>query len=83
MSRLGIRQLQRRENVTSASQSLLAALAAMDDQEQAADDGVRFVWNIWPNNRIDAARVVVPLAVAVCLAPDQAECQAFTMLLRA
>ena len=37
----------------------------MDGQEQMPDDGVRFVWNIWPNNRIDAARLVVPLAVAV------------------
>ena len=37
----------------------------MDASEQEASDGVRFVWNVWPGSRLDAARLVVPLAVSV------------------
>lgn len=37
----------------------------MDFSEQEAVDGVRFAWNVWPASRLDAARLVVPLAVAV------------------
>ncbi len=37
----------------------------MDWSEQEAADGLRFSWNVWPGNRLDAGRLVVPLAVAV------------------
>ena len=34
-----------------------------DFVESAEDiDGVRFNWNVWPTTRIDAAKVVLPLA---------------------
>lgn len=29
---------------------------------QEANDGVKFTWNMWPHSRIDAQRLVVPLA---------------------
>lgn len=31
-------------------------------QQQENVDGVRFTWNMWPHSRIDAAKLVVPLA---------------------
>lgn len=37
----------------------------MDVTEQEEAEGVRFVWNVWPCSRVDAAKLVVPLAVAV------------------
>jgi protein transport protein SEC23 len=26
-------------------------------------DGVRFVWNVWPNSRLEAAKAVIPYGV--------------------
>lgn len=37
----------------------------MDVTEQEEAEGVRFVWNVWPGSRVDAGKLVVPLAVAV------------------
>ena len=37
----------------------------MDFSEQEARDGVRFTWNVWPANRLEAVRNVVPLGCFV------------------
>lgn len=31
-------------------------------QEQEDRDGVRFSWNMWPSSRLEATRMVIPLA---------------------
>lgn len=37
----------------------------MDVTEEEEAEGVRFVWNAWPTSRVDASKMVIPLAVAV------------------
>ena len=37
----------------------------MDFAAQEALDGVRFAWNVWPANRLEATRNVIPLAAVV------------------
>jgi protein transport protein SEC23 len=34
---------------------------SLDVHELEAQNGVRFSWNVWPTNRLDATRIVVPL----------------------
>lgn len=31
-------------------------------QQQEDQDGVRFSWNMWPSSRLEATRMVIPLA---------------------
>ena len=31
-------------------------------QQNEDRDGVRFTWNVWPSSRLEATRLVVPLA---------------------
>lgn len=37
----------------------------MDVTEEEHAEGVRYVWNAWPTSRVDASKMVIPLAVAV------------------
>lgn len=37
----------------------------MDFAEQEKLDGLRFAWNVWPSNRLDAVRNIVPLGCFV------------------
>lgn len=37
----------------------------MDFPEQEQLDGLRFPWNVWPSNRLDAVRNVVPLGCLI------------------
>lgn len=32
-------------------------------QQNEDRDGVRFTWNVWPSSRLEATRLVVPIAV--------------------
>lgn len=42
--------------------------AALEEQ-----DGVRFSWNLWPNSRTDAAKLVVPIGCLYTPLKDKPE----------
>ena len=34
-------------------------------QQNEEQDGIRFSWNVWPSSRLEAIRMVVPVAALV------------------
>jgi protein transport protein SEC23 len=47
----------------------------MDFHQREAQDGLRFSWNYWPNTKIGATRISMPIG---CLFTPLKEIEAFT-----
>ncbi|KAJ1351855.1 hypothetical protein KIN20_008018 [Parelaphostrongylus tenuis] len=64
LSTLILRRLAPSVNTGRPSIQLLGEMATWDEYlaSQQAVDGVQFTWNLWPHSRVDAQKLIVPLA---------------------